>query len=83
MQPSEHANGRRAAQHTAKSPVAAVLGRPQAIAVLDARVPAGQRSRPRTEPIVQSHLIAKECPSPAIVIARDHEDGDPGFTELR
>ena len=82
MQPAKGAYRPRCAQHPTQYAVAAIFTRPQAVSVLDARLPSRNRTLPRPDVIVDADVASQHVAAPTIVIAGDHENVGPGFAKL-
>ena len=54
-----------------QAPVPSVLDRPQSIAMLDARAPAGDFPRPLADEVLDAGILADDLASPAVMVAGD------------
>jgi hypothetical protein len=70
-------------KHRAKAPIPAVLDVPQAIPVLDQRVPTGDLAAPGPDVVIHADVAAKHIATPAIVIAGDPKHRDSRLDEIR
>lgn len=82
VHPPERANGERISQHSPEETISLVFLRPKSVAVLDSRAPAGSRTEPGAESIVDSSLLSKYLAAPTIMIARDHHHGNAGVGHI-
>ena len=70
-------------KHRAKAPIPAVLDVPQAVPVLDQRVPTGEPTAPRPHVVIHANIATKHVTTPAIVIAGDPQHRDFRVDEVR
>ena len=63
-------------------PVTAIFAVPQSIAVLDARIPAGNRALPRRDNVRYADVLAKDLAAPAVVVSRDPQNLHSRIAEL-
>ena len=82
MQRTECANRETIAHDRTNHPVPAIFLVTQAVSMLDARVPSSQRTAPGADVILDSNIAAKNLIAPAVVIARDPQNGQAGVAQL-
>lgn len=82
MQPAEGANRQPVTQHVAQRAIASVLAWPKPVPVLNPRPPACDFSDPRTERVVDSHVMAKDVAAPTVVISGDHSHRDASLDDI-
>src|SRR5688572_28642860 len=76
-------DGCRVPKNAAQPPVFSVLDLTKAIAVLDERLPASERARPRPHVVVDADVSTEHVAAPTIVITRDPEHRRVPFYEIR
>src|SRR5579863_4210534 len=82
-EPPKRADGERVAKHRPQRAVAPVLGRAQAIAVLDSRAPSGDLAVPGADVVRDADVIPEYRTAPAVVVAGDPEDLRTGLAQRR
>ena len=70
-------------QDPAQQSVAPVLLVAQSVAVIEARPPTGHLAGPGADVVRHSHVPGQYVAAPAVMIARDPEDRNPGVREAR
>src|SRR5438477_6736472 len=66
----------------AERAITAILASAQSVSVLDARAPARYLAFPRVEPEIHTHVVAEKGATPAVVVARNHENRKPALAQL-
>src|SRR5688572_17418472 len=83
MQQAKRPDGHAIPEHLAQHAVATILLPPQSVPVLDSGAPAAEVARPRSDVVIDADIISQDLASPAIVVARDHQDRDATLPEIR
>ncbi len=83
MQPAKRSNRETVAQHVAEQAISLVFARPEPVAMLDARAPAGDVANPWAEPVVDANVLAQHVAAPTVMVAGDHRDGNAGVDDVR